>query len=70
MSDLNFPPNAFHKMDMSDDAAFYAEARLVTHIDDTAIAAKNESGIEIRPARWSSAAVAGSQRDRLVSLRR
>lgn len=39
MSDLNFPPNAFHKMDMSDDAAFYAEARLVTHIDEAAIAA-------------------------------
>src|SRR6185312_8668168 len=38
-SELGLPPNAFEKMDASDDAAFYAEPRLVTHIDDAAIAA-------------------------------
>ena len=37
LSDL--PPWAFEKDDPGDDAAFYAEARLVTHIDDGAIAA-------------------------------
>ncbi|HEY1707472.1 MAG TPA: class I SAM-dependent methyltransferase [Rhizomicrobium sp.] len=37
-----FPPNAFLKMDVSDDATFYAEPRFVTHIDDTAIAALTE----------------------------
>ena len=37
LSDL--PPWAFDKQDPDDDAGFYAEARLVTHIDDGAIAA-------------------------------
>jgi len=37
LSDL--PPWSFEKDDPDDDAAFYAEARLVTHIDDGAIAA-------------------------------
>jgi hypothetical protein len=37
LSDL--PPWAFDKQDPDDDAAFYGEARLVTHIDDGAIAA-------------------------------
>jgi SAM-dependent methyltransferase len=37
LSDL--PPWAFDKQDPDDDTAFYAEARLVTHIDDGAIAA-------------------------------
>ena len=37
LSDL--PPWAFDKEDPGDDAAFYAEARLTTHIDDGAIAA-------------------------------
>jgi hypothetical protein len=37
LSDL--PPWAFDKQDPDDDAAFYADARLVTHIDDGAIAA-------------------------------
>lgn len=32
-----FPPGALEKYDSGDDEAFYAEARLVTHIDDTAI---------------------------------
>lgn len=33
------PPGAFTKEDDGDDAAFYADARLKTHIDDAAIAA-------------------------------
>ena len=37
LSDL--PPWAFEKDDLNDDARFYAEARLTTHIDDGAIAA-------------------------------
>jgi hypothetical protein len=40
LSDL--PPWAFEKDDPGDDSAFYAEARLVTHIDDDAIAALTE----------------------------
>ncbi|HEX7758452.1 MAG TPA: methyltransferase domain-containing protein [Caulobacteraceae bacterium] len=40
MTDLpGLPSNAFAKEDGSDDADFYAEARLSTHIDDEAIAA-------------------------------
>jgi SAM-dependent methyltransferase len=40
MNDLpELPPNAFDKQDGTDDAEFYAEARLVTHIDEGAIAA-------------------------------
>jgi hypothetical protein len=35
----DLPPWAFQKEDAGDDADFYAEARLVTHIDDGAIAA-------------------------------
>jgi Methyltransferase domain len=35
----DLPPWAFDKEDPGDDAAFYAEARLTTHIDDGAIAA-------------------------------
>jgi SAM-dependent methyltransferase len=35
----DLPPWAFDKDDPGDDAAFYAEARLTTHIDDAAIAA-------------------------------
>ena len=34
-----FPPGAFDRVDDSDDAAFYLPPRLVTHIDDQAIAA-------------------------------
>jgi hypothetical protein len=40
LSDL--PPWSFEKDDADDDAAFYAEARLVTHIDDGAIAALSQ----------------------------
>ncbi len=40
MNDLaGFPPRAFDKADSSPDALFYAQPRLVTHIDDGAIAA-------------------------------
>lgn len=40
MSDFpQLPPDAFAKEDDGDDAAFYAQARLKTHIDDDAIAA-------------------------------
>jgi SAM-dependent methyltransferase len=35
----DLPPWSFQKDDADDDAAFYAEARLTTHIDDGAIAA-------------------------------
>ncbi|MFC7690958.1 hypothetical protein ACFQY5_16700 [Paeniroseomonas aquatica] len=35
----DLPPRAFAKADPSPDAAFYAEPRFVTHIDDGAIAA-------------------------------
>lgn len=35
----DFPPGAFDRIDEGDDSAFYAPPRLVTHIDETAIAA-------------------------------
>jgi hypothetical protein len=35
----DFPPNAFTRIDEDDDASFYAPPRLVTHIDEHAIAA-------------------------------
>jgi SAM-dependent methyltransferase len=35
---LGLPPNAFAKQDTEDDALFYVEPRLKTHIDDVAIA--------------------------------
>src|SRR5580704_15566137 len=38
----DLPPWSFQKEDADDDAAFYAEARLTTHIDDGAIAALTE----------------------------
>lgn len=34
-----FPPEAFAKQDTGDDLAFYAPPRLVTHIDESAVAA-------------------------------
>jgi SAM-dependent methyltransferase len=46
----NFPPGAFAKEDTDADAAFYAEARLVTHIDDAAIAALTGFYREMLPA--------------------
>ncbi|MEJ5978987.1 methyltransferase domain-containing protein [Novosphingobium sp. PS1R-30] len=35
----DFPPGAFDRIDEGDDSAFYAPSRLVTHIDERAIAA-------------------------------
>ena len=45
----NLPPWAFDKEDPDDDAAFYAEARLTTHIDDAAIAALTQFYRQILP---------------------
>ncbi len=40
MNDLpDLPPGAFNKIDSADDEEFYVPPRLVTHIDDSAIAA-------------------------------
>ena len=44
------PPNAFAKEDGSDDADFYVEARLSTHIDDAAIAALTDFYRRVLPA--------------------
>ena len=44
------PPNAFDKADRMDDAYFYDQARLVTHIDNTAIAALTAFYREALPA--------------------
>ena len=38
-----FPPGSFHKQDESPDSLFYAQPRLVNHIDDFAIAAVGEA---------------------------
>ncbi len=42
MTSKEFPPGAFERIDEGDDAAFYAPPRLVTHIDEQAIAALGE----------------------------
>jgi SAM-dependent methyltransferase len=39
MTDVEWPPGFFDRQDPGDDADFYAPPRLVTHIDDGAIAA-------------------------------
>ena len=44
------PPEAFRKADPSPDTAFYAPARLVTHIDDQAIAALTDFYADVLPA--------------------
>ena len=44
------PPSAFRKEDGGDDAAFYAPARLVTHIDDAATRALTAYYRAILPA--------------------
>ena len=46
---LGLPQDAFTKADPSDDAAFYAEPRLVTHIDDQAIAALTDFYRQVLP---------------------
>lgn len=42
MADRDWPPGFFDRQDDGDDAEFYAPPRLVTHIDDGAIAAVSE----------------------------
>lgn len=42
MADDGWPPGFFDRQDPRDDAGFYAPPRLVTHIDDGAIAAVGE----------------------------
>ena len=50
MTDLpELPPNAFAKQDTGDDNDFYAPARLVTHIDDAAVAALTGLYAELLP---------------------
>jgi hypothetical protein len=46
-----FPPGAFDRIDEGDDGAFYVPPRLVTHIDDGAIAALTECYRALLPAR-------------------
>ena len=43
------PPGAFGRLDEADDAAFYAQARLVTHIDAAAIAALTDFYRQVLP---------------------
>ena len=51
MSDLaGFPPRAFDKADPSPDPLFYSQPRLVTHIDDGAIAAVTQLYRDTLPA--------------------
>ncbi|RKU06808.1 methyltransferase type 11 [Candidatus Poribacteria bacterium] len=45
----SFPPEAFARIDETDDRLFYAEPRIVTHIDDNAIAAIKEFFDQILP---------------------
>ena len=47
---MTLPPNAFEKQDRGDDLAFYAPARLVTHIDEGAVAALTDCYRELVPA--------------------
>ena len=42
-----FPPGFFQRADGRDDAVFYGPPRLVTHIDDAAIAAVGELYAEL-----------------------
>lgn len=44
------PPGPFDRIDEGDDSAFYAPPRLVTHIDETAIAALTECYRALLPA--------------------
>ena len=46
----NLPPNAYAKADPSPDPLFYRQARLVTHIDDMAIAAVTALYRRVLPA--------------------
>ena len=46
---MTLPPNAFTKQDAGDDLAFYAPPRLVTHIDEGAVAALTACYREVVP---------------------
>lgn len=46
----DFPPGAFGRLDEGDDLAFYAPPRLVTHIDEGAIAALTDCYRELVPS--------------------
>lgn len=46
-----FPPGSFDRIDEGDDSAFYAPPRLVTHIDEGAIAALTACYAELLPPR-------------------
>jgi hypothetical protein len=49
-AEFEFPPGAFDRVDDGDDGAFYAPPRLVTHIDDNAIAAlRDHYGKVLKP---------------------
>jgi len=48
MAEDDWPPGFFDRQDGGDDADFYAPPRLVTHIDDGAIAAVSELYDELR----------------------
>lgn len=48
--DTELPANAFDKQDNGDDLTFYAPPRLVSHIDDTAIAALTAYYARVIPA--------------------
>lgn len=50
MTFASLPPGSFAKEDMDDDRAFYAPARLVTHIDEGAVAALTAFYAEVVPA--------------------
>lgn len=50
MPATSFPPQFFRRFDEADDAEFYAEPRLVTHIDDATIAALTQLYRERLPA--------------------
>ncbi|HTV87380.1 MAG TPA: methyltransferase domain-containing protein [Stellaceae bacterium] len=47
---LGLPPGAFAKIDSDDDALFYAEPRLVYHIDEHAVAALTQFYRSVLPA--------------------
>lgn len=50
MSDMpDLPPEAFDKQDRGDDLAFYAPPRLVTHIDEGAVAALTRYYAQVIP---------------------
>ena len=50
MPEARFPPEFFRRIDESDDADFYAQPRLVTHIDDATIARLTQIYRETLPA--------------------